>query len=177
MAATGSTGWMSLIAEPANVSTSTAATNAAVGVQVAGTISTGVANYAYADSQARMAKADAAAERDAAAQQANLILRATQRQRAAARAATAGSGAKIDAFSLANEQEILQAGETDAAMAILGGKRKGRMLEIGAGYQKAAGANALAGSLFDASRQMSKWKGAKPEFYDGTTGDSSAWPK
>lgn len=138
-----------------------AAVNSSQMLMAAGTISSGVANYAYADSQARMAKADAAAERDAAAQQANLILRATQRQRAAARAATAGSGAKIDAFSLANEQEILQAGETDAAMAILGGKRKGRMLEIGAGYQKAAGANALAGSLFSTSSQMKGWKGTK----------------
>lgn len=186
MAATGA--WMGLATESANASASTATANAAGGptagqrVQMAGTIGSGLARYLYTDAQASAAKADAAAERDASTQQAKLILRATERQRGAARAATAGSGARIDAFSLANEQEIVASGETDAAMAILSGKRRSSSLLLGAGYQRAAGMSAVAETLFEVSRQKSNWKGAKPEFFDGTTGDSSAyrlstWPK
>lgn len=138
-----------------------AAVNSSQMLMAAGTIGKGAADMMYAQSQAKLAMSDAESERDAAAQQAKLILQATQRRRSEARAATAGSGAKIDAFSLANEQEILQAGETDAAMAILSGNRKARGLEIGAGYQKAAGLNSLSGSLFSTAAQMKGWKGTK----------------
>lgn len=129
---------------------------------IAGTVGSGLAGSMYRDAQAEQLRTDAAGERAAGAQQAKVILRATERQRAAARAATAASGARIDEFSLANEQEILQAGETDAAMAILGAERKGKGLEIGAKLQKAAGRAELAQSLFSASTYgMGKWRGAK----------------
>lgn len=119
----------------------------------------------YASTQAEMAKADAAAERDAAQQQAEKIMRATQRRRGEARAATAASGAKIDQFALGVEQEILQAGETDAAMAILSGERKARGLETSAKLQRASGFMSAGESLFSTAYGMRGWSGAK---YTGT---------
>jgi len=144
-------------------------------MQLAGTAAQGVASVAYAEAQYQMAKTDAASERAAAADQAALILKATLRQRSAARAATAASGAKIDAFSLMNEQEILQAGETDAAMTILSGERRAKTHMIGGKAARAAGLQSAASSMFSASSQIKGWKGIKtPAFYDGTTGDFSA---
>lgn len=175
MAAIGS--WYGMAAGSASTSApASGSTGPTTGqqVQLAGTVAGGLARYLHADAQARMARADASAERDAATAQARVILRATERHRGAARAATAGSGARIDAFSLANEQEILAAGETDAAMSILSGKRRSSSLQMSAGYQRAAGTSAVAETLFSTAHQMKGWKGTKP-FYDGTTGDFSAY--
>lgn len=130
---------------------------------MAGTLAKGVSEVAYSETQRTLGKADAAAERDAAAQQADRIMRATQRQRGAARAATAASGARIDAFSLANEQEIIEAGETDAAMVILGAERRGKALDIQSRFRRAAGYNAMASSLFGAAGQYKNWVGTKQQ--------------
>ena len=144
-------------------------------MQAAGTLGQGLAALAYGNAQKEMAKTDAASERAAAADQAAVIMRATMRQKSAARAATAASGAKIDAFSLMNEQDILQAGETDAAMTILSGERRARTHLIGGKAAQAAGINAMGTSLFGTANQMKGWKGIKtPAFYDGTGGDFSA---
>jgi hypothetical protein len=132
-------------------------------MMMGGTLFKGVSDLAAGEAQNTMAKAAAAGERDAASQQADRILRATQRQRGAARAATAGSGARVDAFSLANEQEIVQAGETDAAMEILTGKRRGRSLEIEGQFARAAGLNSMGSSLFSASAQYKNWVGTKQQ--------------
>jgi hypothetical protein len=130
-----------------------------------GQIGSGLSGLLYADTQAQQMKADAAGQRDASKQQAQHILRETQRRRAAARAATAASGARIDQFSLANEQEIVQAGETDAAMEILSGERRARGLETGSKLQRASGLNQFGSSLFAASSSLGNWRGAK---YTGT---------
>lgn len=127
----------------------------------AGTALKGFSEYQYQGTQAEMALADAAAERDAAKQQAQRIMQATQRQRGAARAATAASGARIDEWSLANEQDIEAAGETDAAMAILSGDRKARTLETSAKLHKAAGYQGAASTLFSLTDQFKGWKGGK----------------
>lgn len=121
----------------------------------------GVSGLLYADTQAQQMKADAAAQQDASRQQARNILRETERRRGAARAATAASGARIDEFSLANEQEILQAGETDAAMEILSGERRARGLRTGAKLARAQGLNEFGSSLFAASASLGAWRGAK----------------
>lgn len=130
-------------------------------MMAAGQVGGGLAGMLYADAQAQQLKTDAAGQRDASAQQAKLILRQTERLRASARAATAASGTRIDAASLANEQEILAAGETDAAMEILSGDRRARGLEIGAKMQRASGYVKMGASLFQASDSLGKWRGAK----------------
>lgn len=103
-------------------------------------------------------RSDAAAERGSASLQAQRILKQTERQRGAARAATAASGARVDEFSLMNEQEILQAGETDAAMALLSGERRGRTLDQQAKQQKQGGLMSGASSLFKLATVGSNWK-------------------
>lgn len=144
--------------------------NAGWMAQTGGTLFQGASQVLYAETQATMARADAAAERDAATQQAERILKETQRRRGAARAATAASGARVDAFSLGNEQEIVQAGETDAAMAILSGDRRARSIEMGGKMQRAAGYAGLSDSLFRASTQMGGWRGAKYSYNDDAGG-------
>ena len=127
-----------------------------------------VSSIAYSQAQTEGSKADAAAERDAASQHAEKILRATNKQRAAARAATAASGTRVDEFSLGVEQEILEAGETDAAMTILGADRRARTLRTQAKLQTAAGYGEAGGSLFRAAYAKG-WKSPK----EPTTGDFS----
>lgn len=128
----------------------------------------GLSSLAYAGAQNTQGKADVAGERSAAQQQAENIMRATQRQRGAARAATAASGAAVDVFSLGVEEEIQQMGEKDAAMTILGAERRAQAERIAAKNRTAAG-------LFGAGESLVKiaagsgWKGGKKP----TTGDFS----
>jgi hypothetical protein len=129
--------------------------------QMVGQLQEGQSRQAYHEAQASFAIADAAGERDVADQTADRILRATAKRRSEARAATAGSGARIDAFSQRVEDEIQTAGETDAAMSILTGARKARVLERGGQMQQAAGQNAVTESLLNATRTGLNWKGAK----------------
>lgn len=131
----------------------------AQGVQMGGEALGGISSALYANAQATQARADARTERDAAQQQAESILRATERRRGAARAATAASGAKIDEFSLGVERDIEEAGFTDAAMTVLSGDRRARSLQSAARTQQAAGMGALGSSLLSAS--YIGWKGAK----------------
>jgi hypothetical protein len=113
-----------------------------------------------------MAKANAAGERAAATQQVGNILKATEQRRGAARAATAASGTVVDEFSLGNEQEIVQAGETDAAMTLLTGERNARSYEMQGKLAKANAGMSAASSLFKASSSLGKgWTGAKGDSY------------
>lgn len=128
-----------------------------------------------AETQAQQAKAEAAGQRDLAAQQAERVMRATARQRGAARAATAASGAKIDEFSLAVEQDIQQAGELDAANVLLGGERTARAMEQSAKLARAQGMSSAGASLLEVSYKG--WKNPKgkadPAFARMTTGNLS----
>jgi hypothetical protein len=126
----------------------------AQGVQAVSSLANGFA-------QNSMAKADAAAERDAAAQQAEKIMRETRRRAGAARAATAASGAKLDEFALGTEQEIWQAGETDAAMSILSGNRRAETLRTQGSLTSLGGAGSAAGSLYTGAKFLGGWRGAK----------------
>lgn len=108
----------------------------------------GVSSYASAGANADALAGDAESERAAASRQASLILKSAERTRGAARAATAASGARVDEFSLPNEDEIIRAGEVDASMALLSGERRARSLEKQASQQKQGGGMAALSSLF-----------------------------
>jgi len=142
-----------------------------MGGQVAG----GLAQQAHGSAQRSLAEADALYEKDVAQQQAEKIMRAARREKGAARAATAASGARIDEFALAPETEIDILSREDAAMAILSGDRRARTLRYSGDMAKAAGNAAMSESLFRAGVTGFKgWKGGKKTtqpFYDGTTGD------
>ncbi len=129
-----------------------------------------------ADTQAQQNKAEAAGQRDLAAQQSERVLRATARQRSAARAATAASGAKIDEFSLGVEQDIQQAGEMDAANVLLGGERTARAMEQSAKLARAQGLSNAGASLLEVSYKG--WKNPKgkpdPAFARMTTGNKGS---
>lgn len=140
-------------------------------VQAGGSALGGLSQLLYAQTQMEMAKADAASGRDAAQQQAQRIMRETQRRRGEARAATAASGAALDASALSVEQEILQAGETDAAMTILGAERQARTGIAAAKMQRAAALSEAGGSLFKAAYGLSGWRGTKGSDYSATGAD------
>lgn len=142
-----------------------AALNTTQQVQLGATAFSGISQALYHDTQRIQANADAAAERDVAQQQAERILRATARRRSEARAATAASGARVDQFALGVEQDIVGAGEHDAAMVILGGERRAGALRTQGRMSGAASMNALAGSLFEGSYKLSGWRGARGPAY------------
>lgn len=128
-----------------------------------------------ANAQAQQIDYEASTERDAAQAQAAKILRATRRERGAARAALAASGTALDDFALRNEQDIQELGESDAAMTILTGERRGRMMNAQADQTRQAGRNSLTASLLRAGGQFANgWKGTKDpvgDFYlRGTVG-------
>lgn len=144
-------------------------------IMMGGQVLGGVAKYAHGDMQNEMAKTDAAQIRDSASQQAQKILRAGQRERSAARAATAASGARVDEFSMGVEREIDTLAEQDAAMAVLSGNRRARSTEFSGKMAKNAGLAGLGESLFDAGNTAYRgWKGKKDpvgDFYlRGTRG-------
>jgi|GEM_PF-2865721 len=151
-----------------------AGTVMAVGGQILG----GMAQKAQGSAQASLARAEAMQERDTAAQEALIIMRAARRQQSAARAATAASGVRLDEFSMGVEDEIGQLASQDAAMTILSGNRRAQGLEFRADTARRAGRSQAAASLFSAAATgYSGWKGSKgpvnktAPFYDGTTGD------
>lgn len=119
-----------------------------------------------------MAKADAAGVRDVGKQQARQIMRTTRRAVGSVRAATAASGARIDQFSTPAEAEVDMAGETDAALALLGAENQARGIEMSGKAQRARGIVQLGTSVFEAN--FSGWRGAKgfgtqlDSFYTGT---------
>lgn len=131
-------------------------------LQAGSTIFSGINSNDAAQGQADQLNGQAAGERDAAQAQAAKILQATRRERGAARAAIAASGTALDEFALINEQNIQGLGESDAAMTILTGERRGRVLDSQASQTRDTGRNALLGSVLKAGGQfMNGWKGAK----------------
>lgn len=145
------------------------------GAQALGHLAGGRAAASFGRAQQDLAEADALYVEDAAQQQAQKILRAAQRQKSAARAATAASGVRLDEFALAPETEIETLAQEDAAMTILSGKRQGRSIRYGGAMANAAGQNERSASLFRAGNSLlqglSGWKGAK-----GGVGDTKTVP-
>jgi outer membrane murein-binding lipoprotein Lpp len=129
-------------------------------IMLGSTLMQGASSLLYGRAQMNMARADARAERDAAQSEAEQIMRAARSRAGAARAATAASGTRVDDWALGVEQEILTAGETDAANTILTGDRRARSILTGGRLQQASGMMGLAESLFSGAYQMSGWKGA-----------------
>lgn len=144
-------------------------------MQVGSSLLQGSAANNAAKSQAASLNYEAMAERDAANAQAEKILRATRRERGAARAAIAASGTALDEFALRNEQDIQALGEADVAMSILSGERRGRQTEQQAAQVRQAGRNTMTASLLRGAGQYATgWRGARnpiKDFYlSGTTG-------
>lgn len=143
---------------------------------IGGQIGGGLAKKTYGESQDTLAQADANYTRDAGAQQAERIMRAARKEKSAARAATAASGARIDEFSTINEQAIDTGAGMDAAMAVLSGQRRARTTELSGQMSRDAGSSDLVGSMFSAGSTAWKgWKGPKKpdpvaSFYGGTRG-------
>lgn len=134
-------------------------------MMAAGSLMQGIGQYNQGKASKALAGAEAMYERDAAKQQAEMILKAAGRERGRARAATAASGTRLDEFSSIIEQDIMTRGETDAAMTILSGERKGRALEHQGKFAEIAGRQGLANSMFDAAgyglMKTGGWKGAR----------------
>lgn len=115
-----------------------------------------------AKTQAGMLESQALAEKDTGRAQAERILRATRRERGAARAAIAASGTALDEFALTNEREIQDIGETDAAMAILSGDRQALATRQQADAVRQSGRNQfLSGFLRAGGTYSTGWRGAK----------------
>jgi len=134
-------------------------TSAGQWLKMGGQAIQGVSSLTSANENASSLQADASSERSAAARQASLILKNANKTRGAARAATAASGARVDEFSLMNENEIMQAGQVDASMAVLSGERRARSLEQQASQQSKSGSMSMLTSLTNiGSTFMQGWK-------------------
>lgn len=131
-------------------------------LMMSGQVAGGLARQSQGEAKASLSRADALYVQDAASQQAEKILRAGQREKGSARAATAASGTRIDQFSTLAEREIDTLSGQDAAMAILTGKNKARSMEFSGDMSKRAGDSAMYGSLFGAAKtDYSGWKNSK----------------
>lgn len=151
--------------------------SAGSGVSALGQYSSALGSIGQGMAIRTLSRADADAERYAAAQVAANERRKTRQVAGAHRTATAASGAALDEFSTAGQADIEHRGAQDEAMAILNGETRaiqgiarGRM-DSSAAYQR-AGESLLRGAGYTGN-----WRGAKhrTEFYDGTTGDSAGW--
>lgn len=103
---------------------------------------------------------DAAYAKDAAKAQAENIMRARRKQVAAARAATAASGTRLDEFSEINTNEIEREGASDEQMMLLTGRRQADSMTYGKGNGARAAALNGVGDLMTTGYQVG-WKGKK----------------
>ena len=127
---------------------------------LAGTaLSVGTSVYA-AKQRTEDAEQDALYEKDAAKEQAAAIMRARRKRVGQARAATAGSGTKLDEFSEINTSDIERAGALDEQMTLLTGERRGRSLTSGAANDESAATLSGIGDLLSTGYQVG-WKGKK----------------
>ncbi len=117
------------------------------------------------------ANADAESITDAALQHARKLRKLTAREVSGARASTAASGVALDEFSLINTMAIDEAGEQDAAVAILNGDRQARSVR-NSGQQAARGLDIDSKNSTRASRDafMSGIVGAAGKGYSGWKG-------
>lgn len=109
---------------------------------------------------------DALNEKDAAAQQAENIMKARRKQVASARAATAASGTKLDEFSEINTSDIERGAANDAQMTLLTGQRRGDSLTYGNEARTTGAYASGAADLLTTGYQVG-WKGKQKT---GTTG-------
>ena len=136
------------------------------GVSVMGQIQQGQAQKQAADAQAREQDIAAQQNREAATQEAAKIRKAGERQAGASRAALAGAGIVVDSGTGVNiNEDIYRGSESDAFNTLLTGERQASSLNRSASQSRAAGDNAVTGSLLGAAstaaRGYAGWKGAK----------------
>ena len=143
---------------------------AAAAVQVGGTYLSNKSSSRQANTSANLDEQQAAVLRDNAEAEASRIRRAGDVQRGETLGAIAASGVKIgEGSALEAERQVLADYETDAAIAILSGKRQSDALKYQAKLTRASGKDATnagwlnaAGSMLQmgaSSWQQSGWKG------------------
>lgn len=135
------------------------------GISVVGQIQQGQAQKQAADAQAREQEIAADQNHVAAQQEAARIRKAGERQAGAARAAMAGAGIVVDQGSAVNiNEDIYRGSESDAFNTLLTGERQTSSLMRSASQSRAAGDNAVTGSLLGAAstgaRGYAGWKNA-----------------
>lgn len=130
------------------------------GLQVGGSIMSGLSANRQAKAQAQMLENQAAGEADAARAHAEKIRRAGRAQTGEARAALAGSGVQLGyGTSALIEHDITQNSEEDALTSILSGDREAASLRTQAKFTRAAGKSAMTGSLMSAvGYGLNGWK-------------------
>ena len=149
-----------------------------IGGQLYGGYAQGRASAARASQEAYQgamvqanSEADAASIADAAMQHARKLRNLTRKEVSGARAATAASGVALDEFSMINTMAIDEAGEQDAAVAILNGDRQARQV-LTSGRQSARALESSSKNSARASRDafMSGIVGAAGTAYSGWKG-------
>jgi hypothetical protein len=136
------------------------------GLSIMGQIKQGKAQKKAANTQARGQDLAAAQNQEAAKQEAGNIRKAGKRQAGASRAALAGAGIVVDSGSGINiNEDIYRGSESDAYNTLLTGERQASSLNRSASQSRAAGDNAVTGSLLGAAstaaRSYAGWKGVK----------------
>ena len=138
----------------------------ATGLSVMGSFQEGQARKQAKDAQALEYDLQAAQSRDAAAQEAKRIRAAGEKTAGAARAALAGAGVSVDQGSAVNiNEDIYSKSEGDAFNTLLTGDNQARSYQRSAGMARAAGNDAVSGSLLSAATTAGNayagWKGKR----------------
>lgn len=122
-------------------------------------VASGVQSYQAGKAQKEQADADASAREGASRVEAERIRKITERQRASARAALAGSGVNVDqGTALDIDADINQRGEQDALTAILQGTYDARSLRAGGRMAAMQGRNALVVGGLEAGSSLAAGK-------------------
>lgn len=115
-------------------------------VALAGTVVSTAATVHSYNQQQEQAEENARLEREAADEQAKRVRMAVEREKSAARAATAASGTQLDEFASINIDAIERLGASDEAMTRLSGARRARReMQSAENYGNAAMASGFAG--------------------------------
>jgi hypothetical protein len=133
-------------------------------VSVVGQLAQGRAQKAAANAEAAQMQNLALQQQDQAEQEAERIRKAGRRAQGQARAQLAASGVRVDEGSaVLIDEDIARESENDAQMTLLTGKRQARSSRFAADQARAAGSNAMTGSVLGAvSTGLQGWKGIKP---------------
>jgi hypothetical protein len=144
-------------------------------VSAGGQLMQGYGAYSAGKSADRIAQGEAAALRDQAAQEAEKITTAGNRQRGEARTTLAGSGVAVDAgTALTIDEDIARRTAEDARMTLLTGERQARQVRYEGQMARIEGRQALTGSVLQAgSTVVNGWskKGGASGRSTPTTGD------
>jgi len=126
----------------------------------AGTTASALSSIIQGNTAQDLADGDAQTAREAAMEHAANLRKATRRTVGSARAATAGSGVALDAFSNIVTDDIQNRGAKDEATAVLDGERAAISAHLQGGLTKNASYATAGGELLKGA-VYSGWKGIK----------------